>query len=391
MKLLKHLFSSSLMLLMLVNISGCSFGEVDNITVAPSPLIDNQFHLTQRWKNSISGNTKVYSLLSPAYYADMVYVAGREGKIKAINLENGSSLWVTNVAKGSFFSHQSALLSGGVAVDSEKVYVGSERAVIYALNRLTGEIIWQKEAAGEIIASPVSAGGMVLVHTSNGMLQAFNADNGELVWKVDLDVPLLSLRGQSSPAVVSDMVIIGDDNGHIDAMTLKNGVLLWQQRISQPGGSNEIAKLNDVDVIPVITNGIVYAIAYNGNMVSLDIHTGQTLWHRSLGSTHTFTMDNQRIVLVDQNDNIQALAIDSGSELWIQNELSHRRLTNPVIYQDYIVVGDYEGYLYLLDKRTGEFVSKTQVSNSGLLATPMVAGNKLVVQARNGDIYAYEH
>lgn len=74
---------------------------------------------------------------------------------------------------------------------------------------------------------------------------------------------------------------------------------------------------------------------------------------------------------------------------WTQSSLLHRQLTDPVIYQNYIIVGDFEGYLYLLNKDSGEIVAKTEVSSSGLISRPLVVDNKIIVQAKNGDIYAF--
>lgn len=45
--------------------------------------------------------------------------------------------------------------------------------------------------------------------------------------------------------------------------------MIWQQRISQATGSTEIDRLSDVDTTPVIVDGVVYALAYNGNLTAL--------------------------------------------------------------------------------------------------------------------------
>lgn len=95
-----------------------------------------------------------------------------------------------------------------------------------------------------------------------------------------MEVPSLSLRGQSTPTTGYNAVILGDDSGHISAYFAQNGQLIWQQRISQPSGSTEIARLNDVDTTPIIENGLVYGIGYNGNVVALDLSNGQVVWKK---------------------------------------------------------------------------------------------------------------
>ena len=387
MKLSKSLFISVFMF----SLVGCSlFGKEEEIVqVSPSPTVNNQFSIQQVWRNSTAGNTHIYSLLGPINYDNAVYVASRSGQVKAIDLSNGHTIWDKNLSQSTLFSSKTALFSGGVSADDKYVYIGSERAVVYALDRNDGNVIWEKPVRGEVLARPVSSADKLIIHTANGNLQALNRNTGDDEWDVMLEVPPLSLRGNSTPTIAHGAAIFGDDTGHVNAYYINNGQLIWQQRISQPSGSTEIAKLNDVDSTPVIEGNLAYAIGYNGNVVALDLSNGQIVWRKEMGSTHSFVVDSQQLFVVDQNDNVRAVSKNGGAILWTQASLLHRQLTDPVIYENYIVVGDFEGYLYWLDKDKGEIVAKTQVSSSGLISKPLVVDNKIVVQAKNGDIYAF--
>ncbi len=73
-----------------------------------------------------------------------------------------------------WFSKDPALLSGGVTVSGGHVYIGTEKAQVYALNTSDGTVAWQTKVAGEALSRPVVSDGLVLIHTSNGQLQALN-------------------------------------------------------------------------------------------------------------------------------------------------------------------------------------------------------------------------
>lgn len=387
MKLTKCLSISVFMF----SLAGCSLfgGEEEIVQVSPSPKVSNQFSIKEVWRNSTSGNTHIYSLLGPINYDNAIYAASRSGQVKAIDLLNGHTVWDKNLSKSTLFSSKTALFSGGVSADDKYVYVGSERAVVYALDRNDGNVIWEKPVKGEVLARPISSEDKLIVYTASGNLQALNRNTGEDVWDVMLEVPPLSLRGNSTPTIAHGAAILGDDTGHVNAYYLNDGQLIWQQRISQPSGSTEIAKLNDVDSTPVIEGNLAYAIGYNGNVVALDLSNGQIVWRKEMGSTHSFAVDSQHLFVVDQDDNVQAVSKNGGTVLWTQADLLHRQLTDPVLYENYIVLGDFEGYLYWLSKDNGEVVAKTQVSSSGLISKPLVVDNKVIVQAKNGDIYAF--
>ncbi|UVK77144.1 MAG: outer membrane protein assembly factor BamB [Sodalis sp. Fle] len=183
----------------------------------------------------------------------------------------------------------------------------------------------------------------------------------------------------SSP-VVSD--------GMVSAVLINQGRLIWQQRISQLSDEIKIASLNDVQT-PVVVNGVVYALAYNGHLASLDLLSGQIMWSQKISSVTDILVDGGRIYLVDQDDRVIALENQGGVILWCQGGLLHRNLTSPVLHDGYIVTGDSEGYLHWINTNDGRFVAQQNVDGVVLFSKPVVAGDKLIVQAKNGEIYAF--
>ncbi|GKX51316.1 outer membrane protein assembly factor BamB [Budvicia aquatica] len=381
-------------LLSVTMLSGCSLfgGEEDVVKMSPLPKVDNQFSPNKVWSTSVgSGIGEYYSHLRPSWQDGRIYAADRDGMVKAMDADTGKQIWKTNVVDKNYFfsSTKSAMLSGGVTAAGNHVYVGSENAIVYALNKDDGSIAWKTTVAGEAMSRPVVDGGLVLIHTTNGMLQGLNVEDGSIKWTANLDMPLLSLRGESAPATAHGAAVVGGDNGRVNAVLLDQGQLIWQQRISQPSGATEIDRLSDVDSTPIILDNVIYAIGYNGSFTALDLRSGQILWKRDMGSVNDFFIDSGKIYLVDQNDRVVALDINGGAILWTQSDLLHRGLTAPVIFNGYVVVGDAEGYLHWMDSASGYFVAQHKVDGDGFLSSPIVAGDRLVIQARGGYVYSF--
>lgn len=383
-------------LISLTLLSGCSLfsGEEDVVKMSPLPTVENQFTPNKVWQTSVgSGVGDFYSNLHPAWQGGTVYAADRRGLVKAVNADDGKQIWQTDLAEktGFFSSNISALLSGGLTVEGSHIFVGTEKAKVYALNTDDGSVAWETTVAGEALSSPVVSEGLVLIHTGNGLLQALDETDGSIKWTVNLEMPALSLRGESAPAVAFGAALVGGDNGRVSAVLMQQGQLIWQQRISQATGTTEIDRLSDVDTTPVIVNGVVYALAYNGNFAALDLRSGQILWKRELGSVLDFVISDNHIYLVDQNDRIMSLTIEGGVTVWTQSDLLHRGLTSPVLYDGYIVVGDSEGYMHWVNTSDGRFVAQQKVDSSGFQTNPVVTSNKLLIQAKDGNLYAIEH
>ncbi|OBU02555.1 outer membrane protein assembly factor BamB [Morganella psychrotolerans] len=372
-----------------VLLAGCS-SETDTIVMSPLPEVANQFSPQTVWDKSVgNGIGKYYSHLSPAWEGSTVYAADRNGLVKALDVDSGVEIWSVDLAEKTGFlsSNLSAMLSGGLTVSGEHLYVGTERGALIALNTNNGELAWTQNAGGEVLSRPVVSDGLVLVHTGNGLLQAFDTASGESRWSLNLDTPSLSVRGESAPAISTGAAIVGGDNGRVSAVMLNQGQLIWQQRISMTTGTTEISRLNDVDMTPIIADGRVYAIAYNGNLVSMDMRSGQILWKRDFGSVNEMVLDGDSLYVIDQNDNIYAIRAADGVTLWSQDKLQHRNLSAPEVFNGYLVTGDAEGYLHWLDTSNGQFVAQNKLDSSGIFARPSIAGDKLMVQTRDGRLY----
>ncbi len=372
-----------------VLLAGCS-SEQDTIVMSPLPEVTSQFTPETVWDKSVGdGVGKYYSHLSPAWEGSSVYAADRNGLVKALDTDSGVEIWSVNLAEKTGFlsANIPAMLSGGLTVSGEHVYVGTERGTLIALNANDGEIAWTANAGGEVLSRPEVSDGLVLVHTGNGLLQAFDTASGEQRWSLNLDTPSLSVRGESAPAVAMGAAFVGGDNGRVSAVMLGQGQIIWQQRISQTTGTTEISRLNDVDMTPVVADGRVYTIAYNGNLVAMDMRSGQILWKRDFGSVNELVLDGESLYVVDQDDNVYGLRAADGVTMWSQDKLLHRNLSAPEIFNGYLVVGDGEGYLHWLDTSNGQFVAQNKLNSSGILSRPSIAGDKLMVQARDGRLY----
>jgi outer membrane protein assembly factor BamB len=71
------------------------------------------------------------------------------------------------------------------------------------------------------------------------------------------------------------------------------------------------------------------------------------------------------------------------------DDLAYRRLTAPVPYEDYIAVGDYEGYLHLLSRYDGHIVARVRVDSDAIRARPLVIGDIIYVYSTDGKLSAY--
>ncbi|WP_372762428.1 outer membrane protein assembly factor BamB [Pseudoalteromonas sp.] len=379
--------------LCMATLMGCSSSDDEEELVLPQ--IVNQFETQVVWQESVgNGVEHFFSRLSPAIYNDTVFVASREGQVHALKLANGDTLWKTDVRHDLSFwpwaKNESAKLSGGILQAYGKIYVGSEHGYVIALDRETGKEVWRKKVPGESLSKPAAGDGLIFVNLASGKLLAMHPDTGEERWRFEQEVPALTLRGQSSPTVANGGVLVGLETGKLSVLISDSGYSAWSADIAIAKGASEFERLVDVDTQPLISGPFAYAIAYNGNLAAIDIRSGNVVWKREYSSYREIAMDAQSIYVVDSQGVIYALDKDSGIERWSQPALRGWYLTGPTVAGDYLALGDQEGNLHWVNKATGELVSREDFDSSGFFIEPVVAGDKLILYTRDGEVSAVE-
>ena len=65
------------------------------------------------------------------------------------------------------------------------------------------------------------------------------------------------------------------------------------------------------------------------------------------------------------------LSRSTGASEWRQDELRNRKLTAPEPVDDYVAVGDFEGYVHLLSRYDGRIVARARVDSKGIQEKPL--------------------
>lgn len=394
---------------------GCeSTEENEELRIAELKPFNITRHVEVEWREHPGDGVENYfSNLRPAVTEERIFTASRDGEVIALSAKDGDEIWRTDTRKKPptwwtkirMKSVPSAKLSGGITAAYNNLYIGTENGDVIALSQETGEVLWQTRVTGEVIAAPGWGEGWITVSTTSGHVSALHPDSGEIRWEAETDTPALTLRGTSTPSVTGGGVLVGTATGKLKVFILDGGIPAWEAVIGKSKGTTELEKLIDADSQPIVANQVAYAVAYNGNLAAVDVLSGRILWQREYSSYRNLTYDNDMLYLTDAKGNIVAVDAKNGIEKWTQSEFYNRRLTQPVVYKDTLVVGDYEGYFHFVDKKTGELVSRFKLDDIDYSAVrwfiswftsedrtaytaPVVRGDLLYIQTRDGEVTA---
>ena len=394
----KHFFNSTTLAALLLSASLFSCSSIDDedpdTLVAELTDINSAFDTEVLWQTSVGDGVEDYfSRIKPMVAYDKVFSASRAGDVVAFDVATGKKVWQVDLSEqdnqSSFWSSRApALIAGGPIAGSNKVFLGSESGKVFALNAQTGELVWQANIKGEVISPPAIDSGILVVNSASGIMMGFDADTGDVLWEIEQDVPALTLRGISAPVIASGGVLIGTGKGELSVYILEKGQQGWVTEVGEASGSTELERVIDVDSAPVVFGDKVYAISARGNLVAIELKSGRILWKRQYSSHRQLSVYRNNIFITNTQGHIYALNRLNGIEQWSNLGLTNRNVTGPVIVDNYVVVGDYEGYLHWISQDTGEIVARHEVDSSGIHSTPTVADGIIYTQARDGTLQA---
>ncbi|MDP2904054.1 MAG: outer membrane protein assembly factor BamB [Methylovulum sp.] len=349
----------------------------------PKALVDYapEINIDVLWKEAVGVGSDEQTLkLVSAIGNGKILIADREGLVQARDLRTGKLIWETET---------DAHFSGGPGVGDATVIIGSSDAEVIALDSETGTHKWRIKVSSEVLSVPVVAKGIIVVRTTDGNVIALNEKTGAKLWSYEISVPALSIRGTGTPVIVEDNVIGGYDNGKLMALRLKDGKYVWETSVAIPKGRSEVERLVDIDVDPIEAAGVIYTASYHGGVSAVAALDGEVLWRNEIISSHTGLSNDWRyLYLSDSESHVLQLDQRSGSSLWKQQDLHQRNLSAPVVYDNYVVVGDFEGYVHWLSTSDGRQLARVQITDSPIEAKPIVVENTVYIYAKDGTIAA---
>ncbi|HZZ06338.1 outer membrane protein assembly factor BamB [Paraburkholderia sp.] len=346
----------------------------------PTPLTEFKpvLDVQQAWKTSV-GKAGRY-LFSPVAVGNAVYAAGANGSVAKIDAQTGKDIWRVKL-------HDD--LSAGVGSDGTLTAVGGLKGDVYVLGA-DGKQLWTAKAPGEIISPPLVGNGLVVVRTVDGQIVAFNAQTGEQKWNYRNRAVPLNLRVSSGMTFAGDAAVLaGFPGGAFAAINVQTGDNYWQTPVSYPKGVTEVERINDVTGPPTLVGSETCAVTFQGQIGCFDANSGRALWEKAFSSTSGLAQDDRAVVAADDWSVVSAFDVSSGAPLWKNDKLKNRELGVPFILGHAAVLGDYQGFVHFLSRDDGTLVARVKTDGTPITAAPVLAGETLVVQTHDGDLYGY--
>ncbi len=133
----------------------------------------------------------------------------------------------------------------------------------------------------------------------------------------------------------------------------------------------------EVEVQPVLADGVLYVGVMNGEMHAIDARTGQTRWIAQPGGPipHTAAVSAGRVIFGSLDGNVYALRVGDGSLAW-RFPTGGPVVSAPAIVNGTVYIGSTDGSLYAIALNSGTEVWRFSTGGP-VVSSPAVSGGRV--------------
>lgn len=303
--------------------------------------------------------------------------------------------WVSNVEANIYMSSP-LVYQGNVYVASVDENLKGE-AAIFALDGLTGKLLWRYQVRNSIKNTIAAADGCIFAQDAQGYLYAINVSDGTLRWEKQLSVN--GLPALIEGLVASDRIVYAGTGKGLCASDTQTGKVIWTNKDwGQGEGTTSTLALN---------NDVLIGSAQWSALFGTDATTGKMLWRASengLRNRGASAALHDDLLYITSASSIFIMDARTGKVI-IRKELPYNVdvTSTPLLTDKEIIFGTADSGMVAVDNETLEvkwnfmtgdalvYTSPYSRKSSATIETsPVISGNTIFVGASDGTIYGID-
>ena len=229
-----------------------------------------------------------------------------------------------------------------------KLIAADNLSKVYLINLENGNLINTIENNAGFNSNIKVSNDKFLIVDLNNTIRCFSSNKGNEIWNFDTENPFIKSKKKLSLIIKGELVFFINSIGDITALNINTGSVFWQTPTQSNLIYQEAFTLENSDL--VFANDSIYFSNNKNELFSIDARTGIVNWKQTVSST-----------------------------------------LEPVIIENLVFSVSREGYLFVIDNKTGNIIritnmlkniknKKNEIKPSGFI----IARNKIYLSLNNG-------
>ncbi len=305
---------------------------------------------------------------SPVIADDKIVIGSTDGNVYCLDLQ-GRLKW--KFVTGTAIEGTALILDGNVVV-------GNLYGTLYSLNLENGEKNWEFTAENQFSGAPnywKNAGNTyILIGSYDYYLYCIDAKNGSVIWKYEANNYI-----NGAVSLHNDKAIFGGCDGLLHIVDIKTG---------KADEMIEIATY--VAGSPSIVDNVAFIGDYDGGFTAADLISKKIKWKWTNETTNlpfiaSPSVYQDKIVVGNRDKFVYCFNKSNGEVIWKYNT-GNKVDASCVISTTNVLVGNMRGDIIMLDLENGKPVWNYELG-SPVYSNPVVVNDKIIVGAGDGTIY----
>ena len=205
-----------------------------------------------------------------------------------------------------------------IAKVGNNLLITDNLAKLYLLDASNGKLIWKNEHKVFFISQIKVDRDRFYVLDASNIFTCYSLSNGKKIWEFKGETKLINSQQQTSVIINNENVIFNNSKGEIISLDKMSGNLNWLTPTIEYGESLQSFLVKNSDLI--LNDNSIYFSNNNNSFFSLDVNLGLVNWKQSINS-----------------------------------------YLRPVIIDNIVLTISPKGYLYILDKKSGNIIRSTDI------------------------------
>ena len=235
-----------------------------------------------------------------------------------------------------------------LATDNKTLIAADSIANYYAIDYLSGDLLWKKFNTSPFSSEiKIYADKFFLIDFEN-VIKCISIKDGKEIWRFSTEKSFIKSQRKLSFIIHNDLVIFIDTFGDINALDINSGNLVWQTQT-----------------------------------VNEDTFESSFLLKSS-----RLVSDEETIYVSNNQNKFFAINLKNGLIKWEQSINSH---LEPTVIENLVFTISQEGYLFVIDKQTGNILRSSNIlnfkKNKNIFPTGFIVGkNYFFISLNNGKL-----
>ena len=326
---------------------------------------------------------------SPLFYNKNLVFYDNKGEITVYD-ENQKTLWKNNFYNKSEKKIRPRL---NFALKNNILIVTDDVAKYYAINIDTGELLWTKKNIVPFNSNIKIKDDVFYAVDYKNILRSISIKDGSEIWNLKTEESLTKSNTKISIAHDEKSIYFNNSIGDITAVDIKSGQLIWQLPTQNNNIGQNAFQLSNSEL--VINENTIFFSNNKNEFYSIDTATGLINWKTEISSDLKPVVIGKLIITISEKGYLYLIDKKSGNIMRI-NDLfkdykdKKRKQIKPTgffIASNKIYVTNSDGKLIIVNSNEGNILDIVKISG-GKILQPFINENNLFLIS-NGSVIKF--